>query len=128
MIRPFSNIWHISFHVSGSRASRVHASTPLELLFAEIPKLLSTPPLDPMVKFLSYDLRCRSFHNFGFRYFATCETRFFTFGFLGVETSSGNHVFSPMDSPGEFGISCIVISMFLCNSKGFLNPVHIFQI
>jgi hypothetical protein len=39
----------------------VRATTHLELPFAEIPKLLSTLPLDPMVKFLSYDLRCRSF-------------------------------------------------------------------
>jgi hypothetical protein len=128
MIRPFSNLWHKSFRVSGFRASRVRASTPLELSFAEILKLLSTPPLDQTVKFLSYDLWCRSFQNFRFRYFVTCETRFFTFDFLGCETSSGSHVLSPMDSPDEFWISRIVISMFLCNSKGFLNPVHVFQI
>jgi hypothetical protein len=71
------------FGVSGFRASGVHASTPLELPFAEILKLLSTPPLDPTVKFLSYDLRCRSFQNFGFRYFATCENKVLPFWFPG---------------------------------------------
>jgi hypothetical protein len=80
----FSQIYGTDiFGISGFRASGVRASPHLELPFAEIPKLLSTLPLDPTVKFLSYDLRCRSFRNFGFHYFATCENKVLPLWFLG---------------------------------------------
>jgi hypothetical protein len=75
MVRLLSDLRRRSFRRFGVSASGVRASPHLELSFAEILKLLSTLPLDPTVKFLSYDLRCRSFQNFGFRYFATCENK-----------------------------------------------------
>jgi hypothetical protein len=82
----FSQIYNTDlFSVSGFRASGVRASTHLKLPFAEISKLLSTLPLDQMVKFLSYDLRCRSFRNFGFRYFMTCENKVLPLWFTGCQ-------------------------------------------
>jgi hypothetical protein len=115
------------FGVSRFWALGVRASTPLELPFAKIPKSLSTPLLDPTVKFLSYDLRRRSFQNFDFRYFVTCENKVLPFWFPGCRNTIWKpHV--PPDVPDEFRFSRITISTFLCNSKGFLNPTHIFQI
>jgi hypothetical protein len=63
------------FSISRFRASRFSAPPHLKLPFAEIMKSLSTLPLDPMVKFLSYDLQCRSLQNFKFLYFTTCENK-----------------------------------------------------
>jgi hypothetical protein len=80
----FSQIYGADlFDVSGFRALGVHASTHLKLPFAEILKLLSTLPLDQTVKFLSYNLWCRSFRDFGFRYFVTCENRVLPLWFTG---------------------------------------------
>jgi hypothetical protein len=125
----FSQIYGADlFSVSGFRASGVHASTHLELPFAEILKLLSTLPLDQTVKLLSYDLWCRSFRNFGFRYFMTCENKVLPLWFLGCQNVVWQPRVPPMDGPDEFMILHIAISTFLCNSKGFLNPAHVFQI
>ena len=66
------------------------------------------------------------FEILGFSISQLVKTRFFPFGFLGPKTPSDSHMFPPMDSPDEFGLSRIAISTFLCNSKGFLNPVHVF--
>jgi hypothetical protein len=80
----FSQIYDTDlFDISGFRESGVRASTHLKLPFADILKLLSTLPLDQMVKFLSYDLEYRSFQNFGFRYFATCENKVLPLWFIG---------------------------------------------
>jgi hypothetical protein len=127
-VRLLSDLRRRSFRRFGVSASGVRASTHLELSFAEILKLLSTLPLDPTVKFLSYDLRCRSFQNFGFRYFATCENKVLPLWFPGCRNVVRQPRVPPMDGPDEFGISRIAISTFLCNSKGFLNPAHVFQI
>jgi hypothetical protein len=80
----FSQIYGANlFGISGFWASRVRASTHLELPFAEILKLLSTLPLDQIVKLLSYDLQCRSFQNFRFRYFVTFEIKVLPLRFTG---------------------------------------------
>jgi hypothetical protein len=55
-----------SFGVSGFRASKVRASTHLELPFAEIMKSLPTNLLDPTVKFFSHNLWCILFWDFEF--------------------------------------------------------------
>jgi hypothetical protein len=61
------------FSILGFRASGVRASTHLKLSFAEIMKLWSIHLLDPMVKFLSYDLWCRSFPDFRVSVFSNRE-------------------------------------------------------
>jgi hypothetical protein len=87
------------FGILGFLASGVRASSPLELLFAETPKLRSILPLDPMV---TYDLWCRSFRDFAFCYFATCENKGSCPWVFWVPKRRPTTMFSPMDGHDEF--------------------------